>query len=183
MRVVSIWLVILVALFAIAAGAGPEPFRGRYSGGGHHSDIRALADVMSKPPFVEAKNSFRAWVVEKSADFGVVLIEVLGTIPLHMHPDGNRRMFLIEGEMKMLGGEHEMSMKPGDYMYLPRRHHHKVWLAPKSKRALFLLVDNPPTSVSNVVWIDPAPDLIKNPEQPATALSVDERCETGPARK
>ena len=183
MKVVSISMLCVVAAFANAAAAGSEPVRGRYNGNGHNADVRALADVMSKPPFVEAKNIFRGWVVEKSADFGVVLIEVLGTIPMHMHPDGNRRMFLIEGEMKMLGGDHEMSMKPGDYMYLPRNHRHKVWLGPKSKRALFLLVDNPPTSTSNVVWIEPAIDLIKRPEQSATALSVTERCEPGPAKK
>jgi mannose-6-phosphate isomerase-like protein (cupin superfamily) len=183
MKVVSLSALLLVALFANTAGAGPEPVRGRSSGGGPHADVRALADVMSKPPFVESKNALRGWVVEKSADFGVVLIEVLGTIPLHMHPDGNRRMFLIEGEMKMRGGDHEMSMKPGDYMYLPRRHHHKVWLAPNSKRALFLLVDNPPTSTKNTVWIEPAPELIWNPGQPASALTVDERCEAGSAKK
>ena len=182
MKVVSMSMVV-VAVLASTAAAGPEPFRGRYIGNGHHADVRALADVMSKQPFVEAKGIFRGWVVEKSADFGVVLIEVLGTIPMHMHPDGNRRMFLIEGEMKMLGGDHEMSMKPGDYMYLPRNHRHKVWLAPTSKHALFLLVDNPPTSVSNVVWIEPVIDMIKHPEQPATALSVAERCEAGPVKK
>jgi mannose-6-phosphate isomerase-like protein (cupin superfamily) len=177
-KVVSVALLFQVALLANALAATPEP-----GSGGQHADVRALAEVMSKPAFVEAKNSFRGWVVEKSADFGVVLIEVLGTIPLHMHPDGNRRMFLIEGEMKMLGGDHEMSMKPGDYMYLPRNHRHKVWLAPNSKHALFLLVDNPPTSTSNVIWIDPVPELIKHPEQPASALSVEERCEAGPAQR
>ena len=146
---------------------------------GEHAAVRAMADVMSQAPFVQSPGAFRAWVVEKSVDFGVVLIEVNGTIPLHMHPDGNRRMFLLEGAMKMLGGEHEVDMKPGDYMYLPRNHHHKVWLAPEAKRALFLLVDNPPTSTANVIWLDAAPALIRNPEQPKTALTIAHRCESG----
>jgi mannose-6-phosphate isomerase-like protein (cupin superfamily) len=125
---------------------------------GAHAAVRSVAEVMSRPPLVEAENSYKGWVLEKSEDFGVVLIEVVGTIPLHMHPDGNRRMFLIEGEMRMLGGEHEMRMKPGDFMYLPRNHHHKVWLAPNVKRALFVLIDNPPVSIANVVWIEPVPN-------------------------
>jgi len=44
-------------------------------------------------------------------------------------------MLLLEGRVKMQGGDHEMHMKPGDYMYLRRSHHHKVWLAPGSERA------------------------------------------------
>jgi mannose-6-phosphate isomerase-like protein (cupin superfamily) len=138
---------------------------------------------MSQPPLVEIENSLRAWALEKSEDFGVVLIEVVGTIPLHMHPDGNRRMFLVEGRMKMLGGDQEMEMKPGDFMYLPRNHHHKVWLAPKTKRALFILVDNPPTSTSNVIWLDPAPQVKWNRDQVKTAITVDDRCEAAPPKK
>lgn len=150
---------------------------------GHNAAARSLADVMKERPFVDAEKSYRGWIIEKSADFGVTLLEVVGTIPLHMHPDGNRRMFLLEGEMKMLGGEHEMDMKPGDYMYLPRDHHHKVWLSPNSKRALFLLVDNPPVSTGNVVWLEPKPKLTMNPDQARSALSVEHRCVAGPEKK
>ena len=150
---------------------------------GPHAGVRSLAEVMSKPPFLQSGDTFRAWILEKSDDFGVVLIETKGTIPLHMHPDGNRRMFLIEGGMRMKGGEHEMDMKPGDYMYLPRNHHHKVWLAPGSERAVFLLVDNPPTSTSNVIWLETAPELVRNPKQAKTALSVADRCESGAVKQ
>lgn len=169
-------LLVVSVLANVAAAAGP--------GGpaGHHAAVRSLAEVMAQAPLVEVEGSFRGWAVERSEDFGVVLIEVLGTIPLHMHPDGNRRMFLIEGRMKMLGGEHEMDMKPGDFMYLPRDHHHKVWLAPQSKRALFMLVDNPPTSTSNVVWLEPTPQIKWNRAQAKTALSVSDRCQAPPAK-
>lgn len=47
---------------------------------------------------MEIENSLGAWAMEKSEDFGVVLVE-------------------------MLGGDHQMDMKPGDYMYLRRSHH------------------------------------------------------------
>jgi mannose-6-phosphate isomerase-like protein (cupin superfamily) len=162
---------ILVTLFAgAAAGEARE--------GGHDDGVRALADVMSQQPLVEVENSLRAWAVEKSEDFGVVLVEVLGTIPLHMHPDGNRRMFLLEGRVRMKGGDHELDMVPGDYMYLRRSHHHKVWLSPESKRALLLLVDNPPTSAKNVVWLDPAPEMQMNPDQAKSALRIGDRCES-----
>lgn len=90
---------LLLPLVAVAARAGEDP-----AGPGHNTGVRAVADVMSQPPLVAIENSLRAWAVEKSEDFGVVLIEVLGQIPLHMHPDGNRRMFVVEGRVKMLGG-------------------------------------------------------------------------------
>ena len=172
LAVIALVLVLAVPLVGAAAESRPaEP--------GEHAAVRSLADVMSQPPFLQSGDVFRAWILEKSEDFGVVLIETKGTIPLHMHPDGNRRMFLIEGAMTMKGGEHEMDMKPGDYMYLPRNHHHKVWLAQGAKRALFLLVDNPPTSTSNVIWLESTPELARNPEQAKTAFSVADRCESG----
>ena len=173
--------IFLLACLAWILG-GPASAEQAAEGPGQHAAVRSLADVMAQAPYYEAKGAFRAWIVEKSQDFGVVLIEVLGTIPLHMHPDGNRRMFQLEGEMKMLGGEHELVMKPGDYMYLPRDHHHKVNLEPGQKRALFLLVDNPPTSTANVIWIEPAPALVKNADQLSTALTVADRAEAGHAK-
>lgn len=83
----------------------------------------------------------------------------------------------------MLGGEHEMQMKPGDFLYLPRNHHHKVWLAPKAKRALFVLIDNPPVSIANVVWIESAPKLTMNKDQVKEALVVTDRCEAVHAKQ
>jgi mannose-6-phosphate isomerase-like protein (cupin superfamily) len=165
---------VLAALFTVTAVAA-EP-----GATGHDDGVRAIADAMAQPPLAAVENSLRAWAVEKSADFGVVLIEVLGTIPLHLHPDGNRRMFLLEGRVRMRGGDHEMDMQPGDYMYLGRNHHHKVWLAPGSERALLLLVDNPPTSAKNIVWLDPEPNMEMNPDQALSALRIGDRCERAP---
>jgi mannose-6-phosphate isomerase-like protein (cupin superfamily) len=169
---------VLFALAAVVGASAAEP----PAASGHYAATKALADLMAQPPLVEVENSFRGWAVERSEDFGVVLIEVLGTIPLHMHPDGNRRMFLVEGRMKMLGGDHEMEMKPGDFMYLPRNHHHKVWLAPNTERALFMLVDNPPTSTSNVIWLESAPQIKWNRDQAKTAVTVKDRCEPAAPR-
>jgi mannose-6-phosphate isomerase-like protein (cupin superfamily) len=165
---------VLTALFAVAGSAAET------REAGHDDAVRAIADVMSQLPLAAVENSLRAWAVERSADFGVVLIEVLGTIPLHLHPDGNRRMFLLEGRVRMRGGDHEMDMLPGDYMYLGRSHHHKVWLAPGTKRALLMLVDNPPTSAKNIVWLDPAPEMKMNPDQALSALRISDRCERAP---
>jgi mannose-6-phosphate isomerase-like protein (cupin superfamily) len=123
-----------------------------------------------------AEVNLRAWVVEKSTDFGVVLFEVRSTVPLHLHPDGNRRMFVVEGELEMLGDTETMHMKAGDYMYLPRNHHHKVRLAPGSERALFVTVDNPPVSSRSVVWIEPAPRITYDQSQLERAVATSVGC-------
>ena len=164
---------VFVLLSAAAAADSRDPVPP-----GEHAAVRAIADVMREPALIEVDGVLRGWLLERSNDFGVVLIEVLGTIPLHMHPDGNRRMFVVDGLVRMRGGEHEREMKAGDYMYLPRDHHHKVWLAPGSARALLMLVDNPPTSTKNVVWLDPAPRIDWNPAQAASALVIGDRCES-----
>jgi mannose-6-phosphate isomerase-like protein (cupin superfamily) len=170
---------LLTLMLLLAASAGADGDAGDAGPGG---GVRAIAEVMSQPPLVAIENSLRAWAIEKSEDFGVVLVEVLGQVPLHMHPDGNRRMFLVEGRVRMQGGSHEMDMRPGDYMYLPRDHHHKVWLAPGTERALLILVDNPPTSARNVVWLDPTPEVRMNQKQAESALRFDDRCEAAPVK-
>jgi mannose-6-phosphate isomerase-like protein (cupin superfamily) len=161
----------LFATCAAAADAAPGV-------AAHDAPVRSIAEVMAQPPLIAIDNSLRAWAVEKSEDFGVVLVEVLGQIPLHFHPDGNRRMFVLEGRVKMRGGDHEMDMQPGDYMYLPRSHRHEVWLAPGAQRALLLLVDNPPTSAANVVWLEAAPEIRWNRDQVKSALKIGDRYES-----
>jgi mannose-6-phosphate isomerase-like protein (cupin superfamily) len=138
--------------------------------------MRHAAEVMSTPPYVDVAGNLRAWVVEKSTDFGVVLFEVRSTVPLHLHPDGNRRIFVVEGELEMLGGTETMHMKAGDYMYLPRNHHHKVRLAPGSERALFVTVDNPPVSSRSVVWVEPAPRITYDQSQLERAVATSAGC-------
>jgi len=98
----------------------------------------------------------RYWAVEKSKDVWSLLVEVNGTIPLHFHPDGVHRMYILEGELRCTVGKETMVMGAGDYMLIPRAVRHKFEKVGEGK-AYFVTVDTPPINPANNVWLEPAP--------------------------
>lgn len=101
----------------------------------------------------------RYWAVEKGKDVWSLLVEVGGTIPLHFHPDGVHRMYVLEGRLRCTVGEETMEMGPGDYMLIPRGVRHKFEKVGDGK-AYFVTVDTPPINPANNVWLEPAPRKI-----------------------
>ena len=98
----------------------------------------------------------RYWAVEKGKDVWSLLVEVNGTIPLHFHPDGVHRMYILEGKLRCTVGKETMVMGPGDYMLIPRGVRHKFEKIGDGK-AYFVTVDTPPINPANNVWLEPAP--------------------------
>ena len=98
----------------------------------------------------------RYWAVEKSKDVWSLLVEVNGTIPLHFHPDGVHRMYILEGKLRCTVGKETMVMGVGDYMLIPRAVRHKFEKVSEGK-AYFVTVDTPPINPANNVWLEPAP--------------------------
>ena len=113
-------------------------------------------ELMGRQPNVET-TAARTWVVEKTPEVGALLIEVVGTLPLHYHPDGAHRLYLIEGELKVRVGTRELTMRPGDYLSIPRNVRHKIQLATGQTRALLGTVDTPPVDPQKTVWLEAAP--------------------------
>lgn len=99
----------------------------------------------------------RYWAVEKGKDVWSLLVEVGGTIPLHFHPDGVHRMYILEGRLRCTLGKEAMEMGPGDYMLIPRGVRHKFEKVGVGK-AYFVTVDTPPINPANNVWLEPAPE-------------------------
>ncbi len=98
----------------------------------------------------------RYWIMEKKPDVMCLLAEVSGTVPMHFHPDGVHRMYMLEGKMRCTIGTATMLMEPGDYMMIPRGVRHKLERVGEGK-AYFVTVDSPPIDPKNNVWIEPAP--------------------------
>jgi quercetin dioxygenase-like cupin family protein len=98
----------------------------------------------------------RYWAVEKGEHVWSLLVEVSGTIPLHFHPDGVHRMYILEGRLRCTVGREAMEMGPGDYMLIPRGVRHRFEKVGDG-RAYFVTVDTPPINPANNVWLEPAP--------------------------
>jgi quercetin dioxygenase-like cupin family protein len=98
----------------------------------------------------------RYWAVEKKNDVMCLFVEVSGTVPMHFHPDGVHRMYMLEGKLRCTIGKDTMVMEAGDYMLIPRGVRHKLERLGEAK-AYFVTVDSPPINPANNVWIEPAP--------------------------
>jgi len=98
----------------------------------------------------------RIWVVEKGKNVHCWFVEVNGTIPLHFHPDGVHRMYVLEGRLRCTLGETTMMMDPGDFMLIPRGVRHRIERV-GTEKAYFVTVDTPPIDPRKNVWLEPAP--------------------------
>ena len=113
------------------------------------------SEIMKAEPVADLGVA-RYWAVEKKNDVMCLLAEVSGTVPMHFHPDGVHRMYMLEGKMRCTIGKETMLMEAGDYMLIPRGVRHKLERVGEAK-AYFVTVDSPPINPKNNVWLEPAP--------------------------
>jgi quercetin dioxygenase-like cupin family protein len=146
--------VLLVAYWAMAKGDAQAPPK-------HPGEVEAeglmvkRSEVVKKEPAADLGVA-RVWIVEKGKDVQSLLVELNGTLPMHFHPDGVHRMYVVEGKLRMTIGKETMEMEPGDYMMIPRGVRHKVERIGEGK-AYFATVDTPPIDPMKIVWLEPAP--------------------------
>ncbi len=144
---------VLLPLFALVGQAHDPP--------GHPREVEAdglmvkRSEIIGTDPVADLGVA-RYWAVEKGEDVWSLLVEVSGTIPLHFHPDGVHRMYILEGRLRCTLGEETMEMGPGDYMLIPRGVRHRFEKVGGGK-AYFVTVDTPPINPANNVWLEPAP--------------------------
>lgn len=126
----------------------------------------SAAELMNTTPVVVWDKVGRAWVVEHTGNLSSLLVELTGPLPMHHHPDGDHRIYLIQGDLELTVGDQTRVMHPGDYWVIPRGVRHR--LAPKKgTRVLYGSVDLPAVDAKKTVWIEPAPKVI-----PAKAVTA-----------
>jgi mannose-6-phosphate isomerase-like protein (cupin superfamily) len=113
------------------------------------------SEIVQQKPAADLGGA-RVWVVEKGKEVQSLLVEVSGTVPMHFHPDGVHRMYVIEGTVRMTIGKETMDMGPGDYMMVPRGVRHEIRRVGEG-RAYFGTVDTPPVDPKKTVWLKTAP--------------------------
>ncbi|MBI2895953.1 MAG: cupin domain-containing protein [Deltaproteobacteria bacterium] len=164
-------IVILVSVLAVMAAALVVSAQRR--GAVHPGEVTApalmtsRADLMKKAPMVDAPGVYKIWETEHTPQLSSELIQVYGTVPMHFHPDGSHRLYMIEGEVDMVIGDRTMHMRPGDYMMIPRGVRHKVTVTSQTP-ALAGSVAVPPFDPARTVWIEPRPAMAPAEERPAT---------------
>jgi quercetin dioxygenase-like cupin family protein len=122
----------------------------------HEEGLMVKRSAILKTEPVADLGVARYWAVEKKKDVMCLFVEVSGTVPMHYHPDGIHRMYMVEGKMRCTIGNETMMMEPGDYMMIPRGVRHKLERVGEGN-AYFVTVDGPPINPKNNVWLEPPP--------------------------
>jgi len=138
----------------VSAGDTKAPPKHSDEVSGHGLMVKRSELVQKKPN--SDLGPARIWVVERKDDVQCLFVEVSGTIPMHFHPDGVHRMYVIEGKLRMTIGTETMDMETGDFMMIPRGVRHRVQRVGDAK-AYFATVDTPPVDPKKIVWLETAP--------------------------
>src|SRR5437773_5901733 len=100
----------VIALLPLSSmpAAAPQPAK-------HSKEVEAeglmvkRAEIIKTEPVADLGVA-RYWAVEKKNDVMSLFVEVNGTIPLHFHPDGVHRMYILEGKLRCTVGKETMEM-------------------------------------------------------------------------
>src|SRR5688572_1040122 len=60
----------------------------------------------------------KAWILEKG-EAGAMYVRLHGTLPLHRHPDGAHRIFVLSGRLRLTIEQETRELGPGDYAVIP----------------------------------------------------------------
>src|SRR5258708_7216910 len=110
-----------VLLFAYLASARDDARKEDKAPPKHAGEVEAeglmvkRSEIIKKEPAADLGVA-RVWIVEKGKDVQSLLVELNGTLPMHFHPDGVHRMYVVEGKLRMTIGKEKMDMEAGDYM-------------------------------------------------------------------
>src|SRR4051812_15536578 len=100
----AVSLAVLPCLYLVRAGdeakAPPK----------HPGEVEAEGLMVMRSKVVKTKPAAdlgvaRVWVVERGKDVQSLLVELTGTLPMHFHPDGVHRMYVVEGRLRMTIGK------------------------------------------------------------------------------
>jgi quercetin dioxygenase-like cupin family protein len=150
-------LAVAVSAALVSACAAPSQAPKRNEGlvlSGVEGLLLKRDEITARPPASDL-GPVRVWIAEKTPDVVCFLIEITGVLPLHSHPDGVHRLYVIEGRVRFTVGSQTKELGPGDYIMIPRDVPHRVEAV--GGKAWYASVDTPPIDPKKIVWIEPKP--------------------------
>ncbi|HXT41767.1 MAG TPA: cupin domain-containing protein [Candidatus Angelobacter sp.] len=129
----------LLAILAVAAGGEAPPARGSGETDGAATIIHR-ADVLRD----RGASGKHLWPLYSSAEARLNYFEVTRRSALHFHPDGDHRLYVLEGSVVVNAGTNTTIATVGDFIVIPRGVRHSYDVPAKGDRALLLTFDAPP---------------------------------------
>jgi quercetin dioxygenase-like cupin family protein len=86
----------------------------------------------------------RLWPLLSTSDARMNYVEVAGRSAMHIHPDQDHRLYVLEGKVLVITGGSNTTATVGDLIIIPKGVPHAYDVASKGERALLLTFDAPP---------------------------------------
>ena len=112
-------------------------------------------EMREAPPIDHGPSVVR--VIHETDSVRCLCVDIHGTVPLHYHPDGTHRNYVLKGRLRFTIGGETREVGPGDFLMIPMGVPHKVELVGDSPASL-ATVDTPPIDVSRCVWLEDPPE-------------------------
>ena len=74
---------------------------------------------------------------------------------MHFHPDGEHRLYVLEGKVVVTAGTNVSTAGVGDFIVIPKGVRHSYDVPAKGDRALLLTFDAPPYDPKKTVTLEP----------------------------
>lgn len=101
------------------------------------------ADVL-RDRTAESAAPMRLWPLYSNANARMNYVEVNGRSSMHLHPDEDHRLYVLEGSVLVITGTNKATAITGDLIIIPKGVPHAYDVARKGEHALLLTFDAPP---------------------------------------
>lgn len=82
--------------------------------------------LISKKPDIDGVN-VRIWKIRQSQTIRINLVEMMGELPLHRHPDADHSLMVLEGQVRVQIANRIVVIGKGDFISVPANVSHKYW--------------------------------------------------------
>lgn len=119
-----------------------------------HALVLRRAEVMASAPAVSVPG-VKVWNMRRHGTSRTNLIEFSGRSPLHLHPDADHTLLVMEGEIWVRAGTEDVRLRAGDYISIPPNMPHAYWVEAGAK-ALLVSFDAPAYDEKKTVFLEGA---------------------------
>jgi quercetin dioxygenase-like cupin family protein len=113
----------------------------------HRADVIRNRDANSTA-------AMRLWPLYSSAESRMNYVEVAGRSAMHLHPDADHKLYVLEGRVTVVAGTNTSIASPGDLIIIPKGVRHCYDVPAKGERALLLTFDAPPYDPRKTVQLE-----------------------------
>ena len=149
-------LVLLASSFLLQCSGADSPAR-------HPDERDGAATLIHRADVIRNRDTnstaaMHLWPLHTTADSRMNYVEVAGRSAMHLHPDADHKLYVLEGRVTVIAGTNTSIADVGDLIIIPKGVRHCYDVPAKGERALLLTFDAPPYDPRKTVPLEKSPE-------------------------